>query len=332
MPKPYQTLKKSALWVDLGEEEVFVVEGKDPVGFLNNYNSQDIAGLPENQSALGAFLTQKGKLVSDSLILKSPLGLLVIMEGGYGQKVQDHLDTYLGFADVHFRDLTQEWGHLAVLGPKSTEILQRDLIPENADPLPSATLHILPLKFGPQSLLIFSTTRFGVEGWEILGPKGPFPGLIRKLQDLNLGQLDPETLEQIRVEAGLPKMGKDMDENNLVAEVGLDKRATSFNKGCYLGQETTARIQSRGHVNKKLYQLLIEKPLEGPGPFEIFQKEKPVGRITSLVYSPKNQAQLALGFLQTQALESPLSLEVKGPENSETTTLRVLSQKENASA
>jgi folate-binding protein YgfZ len=94
-----------------------------------------------------------------------------------------------------------------------------------------------------------------------------------------------------------------MGEDNLVAEVGLDLSATSFNKGCYLGQETTARVQSRGHVNRKLVRLRWQGQLP-KCPAELFQGEKKVGTLSSAAESPK-AGSVGLGTVALAAWEKP---------------------------
>jgi len=134
--------------------------------------------------------------------------------------------------------------------------------------------------------------------------------MIEAIQGTDAVPLSPDLLEMIRVEGGLPKIGKDMGDNNLVAEVGLDGRATNFNKGCYLGQETTARVNTQGHVNRKLTLFLLEKSFQGNLPLEIHQGEKVVGRLTSVVESLQWKSPLGLGIIQTKALkgEEPVNL------------------------
>lgn len=310
LKEQYQVLHESAGLVSLNEEDLFSLTQGDYVGFLNNYNSQDIKGLKENHTALGAFLTQKGKLVSDSFILKLHDKILLILPHGYGEKVQKHLEVFLNFADCNLSDVHAQWDHLAVLGPLASTtlggILGKDLV-EEKDILEG-------IDFLNHTLLVFRSERLGIHGWEILAPREiavPFVEKFLKPEALPVGL---EVLEIVRVEAGFPKMGVDMGPDNLVAEVDLDRRATSFNKGCYLGQETTARVNTMGHVHRKLVRLLLEKPFQGKVPLEIFQGDKPAGQITSLVDSFQYQSPLALGLVQSKALESSEKLVIRGPQ------------------
>jgi folate-binding protein YgfZ len=229
------------------------------------------------------------------------------LQPGYGKKLQEHLATFLMFANVNLEDASQHWGHLALLGPQVGSLLQ-ELLGLKVESEPGT---LRSLDFEGETLLLFPSSRLGLAGWEILLTPEKIKSFANHLMKMatshGLAEIKNEVLEMIRVEAGLPKIGVDMGPDNLVAEVGLDKSATSFNKGCYLGQETTARVQSRGHVNRKLLQL---KPVGAisesllPLPLEIFQGEKSVGHLTSLVHSLKWKMLLGLGIVQLQALES----------------------------
>ena len=101
----------------------------------------------------------------------------------------------------------------------------------------------------------------------------------------------------MRVEAGRPAYGEDMDESTLLSETGLVDRAVDHTKGCYTGQEIVVRIRDRGHVNRSLRGLLLA---EGPAPksgSELFREDKVVGRITSVVESPRRDGPIGLGYL-----------------------------------
>lgn len=281
-------------WVDLKDsEEIFRVQGPDHVSFLSNYTTQDIKSLEPGQAALTAFLTQKGKLVTDAVILRTDDAVLLVWGKGYGEKVLAHLEVFINFAEVEFLEATEDCFHLAVVG-------------EDAVSRFSATQ--------PDSgEWRFSTDRFGLPNVEVIGKREKAKVMVQELNSLKIPQTALGALEYDRIRGGIPKMGIDMNQNHLVAEVGLDRRATSFNKGCYLGQETTARVNTQGHVNRKLKRFQLKKPPPAL-PVAIFQGEKEVGTLTSAQASPKGETTLGLGIIQTKALETqePLHLQIQG--------------------
>ena len=106
-----------------------------------------------------------------------------------------------------------------------------------------------------------------------------------------------------RIEAGIPWFGLDMDENTLPIEAGLEKSAISFNKGCYIGQESVARITYRGHVNRKLVGLRLSGSQPASKGDKISKDGHEVGWVTSSAYSPNLKTAIALGYLRREVLE-----------------------------
>lgn len=283
-------------------EEVYQVSGPEAVKFLNSYVTQDIQKLAEGRVAPAAFLTQKGKLISEVRVLRRAGRFLLLFPKAYGAKVSEHLATFLLFANVEW-SRTEDWSHFALIGPGAPKLIESLLgtgLEGEADALHTAS-------FQDQELLLFASERFGRPGWELLVPAQAAAAWRQKMEGWKqqglLAEADPQTLDILRIEAGLPAMGLDMSEDNLVAEVGLDASATSFNKGCYLGQETTARVQSRGHVNRKLARLRWEGPFPSL-PAELFQGDKKVGTLSSAAESPK-AGYIGLGTVALAAWEKP---------------------------
>ena len=124
--------------------------------------------------------------------------------------------------------------------------------------------------------------------------------LLRIGQGLGLVEVDPESYEVLRIEAGTPVFGKDVTDKNLPQEIGRDDRAISFVKGCYLGQETVARIDALGHVNQVLKGLRFAERSPCPKPGSPLEADgKRVGMVTSAAFSPVRNAPVALGLVRT---------------------------------
>jgi folate-binding protein YgfZ len=126
---------------------------------------------------------------------------------------------------------------------------------------------------------------------EAEGLPGELPGTVEVLDAALEPSLDEEEVERVRIEAGVPAWGKELDASILPAEAGLDESHVSFTKGCYPGQEPIARLHHRGHVNRRLRRLEVEAAEPGD---EILWKTKPVGRVTSAVPGA------ALGYVRTE--------------------------------
>ena len=118
-----------------------------------------------------------------------------------------------------------------------------------------------------------------------------------------------ETLEVLRIEAAVPKWGVDMDENTIPNEAGLEKRAINYDKGCYIGQETIARIKTYGHVNRQLVQVMLtgrDVPARGD---KMVADGREVGQVTSAVFSSRLGKPLALGYVRRELATTGVTLE-----------------------
>lgn len=292
--KTYQTLQTSLGWYDLSrEEEIYQLSGPAHTEFLNQYNTQEVLTMVPGEVRLGCFLTQKGKLVAPALILKQSDNILLFLPEGCGETLLKHLGVYLNFSECHLDQVSDQYIHGVLLGEGAKVAVQ-------TQELDQATT--------------WQTDRFGFPHREILLPKAEQKLWNKKLESLEVLPLERAFLEALRVEAGLPRWGVDMNENNLVAEVGLDRRATSFNKGCYLGQETTARVNTQGHTNQKLQRLRLQKPIILSQPLDLLQEGEKVGRLTSLSKSPETGETLGLGLIhrKAQQKQTPLYIVTQG--------------------
>jgi folate-binding protein YgfZ len=135
---------------------------------------------------------------------------------------------------------------------------------------------------------------------------------IGTFHSIDVIHCDPQIAEIVRVESGVPMYGRDITDENLPQEVNRNAQAISFTKGCYLGQETVARIDALGHVNKLLVGLKISGATVPTAGTELTAQGKVVGHVTSAVFSPRLNAPLALGYVRTgnnevgNRVESPL--------------------------
>ena len=140
--------------------------------------------------------------------------------------------------------------------------------------------------------------------WDILLSSG---------EELGVTPVGMDAMNTLRVEAGIPAYGVDMDESNIPIEAGLWD-ALDFEKGCYVGQEVVARIKWRGHVNWHLLGLLLDgDTVPKPGD-EIFSGERKIGRVTSGVFSPSLGKPIALGYLRREFKEPGTKVTVKTDE------------------
>jgi len=151
-------------------------------------------------------------------------------------------------------------------------------------------------RFG--DLTVFRSTHTGEDGFDLIVQNEQAAELWQALQNKGARPVGHNALEILRIEAGIPRFGIDMDESNVVSETGLDD-AVSFTKGCYVGQEIIARIKYRGHVAKKLSGLVCGQAAELQNGAPILATDgKEIGRVTSVAHSPRLGQTIALGYLK----------------------------------
>jgi folate-binding protein YgfZ len=205
------------------------------------------------------------------------------------------LDKYLIMEKVELHDRSTQWCEILVAGPKSKDLLSQFVSVD----LPTKEYSNIDVDFGPEKIPM------SIRRVEITRPFGYLISMNRNSADIvwNL-LLDAgatpcgyQAVNAARIEAGTPLVGHEITEKSLPQELARDDRAISFVKGCYLGQETVARIDALGHVNRYLVGVRFEGT-DLPTTEELYSDNQIVGQITSLAYSPRLQAPLALAYVR----------------------------------
>jgi folate-binding protein YgfZ len=231
--------------------DLVVVHGPDATTFLQSLVSQDLEAMPVGATAHSLLLQPQGKLIVDfSLAHVEPDVWWCVTEGGFGGSLAEGLRRFKIRVKVEIE--TRPVAALAVRGQEP----------------PAET-------GGAQALLV---SWGGVPAFDAIGTDAA----VDALRDLlGLPVIDGPGYERARIEAGVPRMGADLDERTIPQEAGLERDAVSFTKGCFVGQELVCRIDTRGHVNRLLRRLRATEALE-PGA-EVSYGDKVVGVVTSAV-------------------------------------------------
>jgi folate-binding protein YgfZ len=222
-----------------------------------------------------------------------------------------HFRKYGVFDDVALDDVTALTFELHLAGPRAEELVARC-----GGPAPHADLgHVtVPVADAPVRIIRESPT--GRPGLSLIGDRVDLDRVLHTLrtegEPLGLVDLDAATFDVLRIEAGTPVFGRDVNADNLPQEINRDARAINFVKGCYLGQETVARLDALGHVNKILKGLRCEGP-EVPAPGTALEADtKPAGTITSAAFSPGWNAPVALAIVRANRAQEGTKLTVAG--------------------
>src|ERR687893_1453618 len=288
----HAAFEEGAALVDLFHKTVLRLSGKDPLGMLNAILTNEV---PEEEhcGVYALLLNPKGRIGADLRFLKSDGDVLINTEPEGSATAKELLGRYAPFSRVEVEDLSEAdtpWSILGLYGPRAKELL---------DGLELAEHESAEVKLGGADLLAAGVA-VPVPGYDLLGPADALGTAREYLLTRGAIPVSPDAYETARIKAGIPRFGPDITFENFPAEAGILERAVSFEKGCYPGQETVARMRYRGHPNKLLHRFALEGDPPPPDT-AILQDGKRVGHLTSIAPLPVNGETFALGYLSRKA-------------------------------
>ncbi len=310
----HAALRARVVLLDLSFRGRVCVLGKDRERLLNGQATNHIKKLLPWEGCYAAFLTPKGRLQADANVYRLAEEFLLDGEPGRSVALIQRLEKYVIADDVQIIDAAPHYGLLSLQGPASAAALQRwGVFPE----LPAKPMQVRSLKHETWGELYLARLgRAGTDGFDLYAPVDalePVAVALLAAVAAEQGRLAGWTaLEWARIEAGIPRFGADMDETTLPPEAGIEDRAISYTKGCYVGQETISRLRTYGRVARRLRGLKFaaNAPLPRPGDGLIFGG-KEVGRVTSSMVSPALQAGLALGYVRREVPDDAPGLTIR---------------------
>ncbi|MBI4545192.1 MAG: aminomethyl transferase family protein [Gemmatimonadetes bacterium] len=313
----YAAARSDAALVDRSERLRLRLYGRDPVRMIQGLVSNDVAGAPPGQGVYAAVLTPKGKMIADVRVFRRrEADLLLDGDAGAGPALVEHLRRSVPPLFARFEDVSGATGLLGVYGPRARTIVLQALDVELAAQAPEHAF--AEARFEDREVLVARTHETGDLGYEIFAPAEKLEGLWRALSRAGARPTGHATLDVLRIEAGRPRWGAELDATAIPLEAGLRQRAISETKGCYTGQEVIIRILHRGHVNWLLRGVLLGDAPAPAGGAALLQPAdgKMVGRITSSCYSPRQRQTIALAYVRRE-VEPPAALrlvEAAGPQ------------------
>ena len=300
----YSAAKHQAAVADVGGWGKLIFRGADRRQALHGLFSADLLHLEPGRGLLSCVLTPKGKLVADFALYDLGDEFLSIHLPQATPRIVEAVKKPLMLTETTIEDRSEKWGALLVLGPKTWPELERAL----------GVIRLEAYRCGRAEwngwpLIVASYPRFGVDGAVVVTDHKE-----RLEAALDLEMLDEETLETLRVESGVPALGVDTDDDTLPLELPLES-AISFDKGCFMGQETTARMKNFGHANRALVGLKLDKPAEPGAP--VIVDDKPVGKVTSVVESPAAKGFLGLAIVRKDQAVPGTRVRIEGSSTAE---------------
>ena len=290
-PERYTAAHEGAVVLDRHSRGRIVLLGLDRLSYLQGLLTNDIAALRQGTGCYAALLTPQGRMISDMRVLETGDRVLLDVPRELAPRVAAHLAEFVFAEDVTVEDASGSMSHLTVLGATSATAL-------GVEPLRPYDNRGAAL--GGVGFVAAGNDEFGVPALDVFVASTDLSRILATLSETGVSSIDDEVAEVLRIEAGTPRFGRDMTHETIPLEAGIEDRAISLTKGCYVGQEVIIRVLHRGHgrVARKLVGLTFAADGQVPSPgAPLYSGGRQIGTVTSAVWSPKRGRPLALGYV-----------------------------------
>ena len=283
----YRALREEAGMLERGERRLLACRGPDAASYLHDQLTNDVESVEPGHGCYAALLDRKAHLQADLRVLRiADDELLLDCEDTGREALGVHLGTYRVGRDVEFENLAESHTVVSVIGPASaTAAGVGPLTPEHAH----------------REITIGGATARAVAtdvGIDLICARADLEAIKAALADAGVESVDSAAAEIVRVESGRPRFGLDMTTATIPQEAGINERAVNFEKGCYIGQETVARLHYRGKPNRHLRGLRLSGPVEPGAVVRLGDRE--LGTVGTAVLSPAH-GPIALAILRREA-------------------------------
>ncbi|HEX2601979.1 MAG TPA: glycine cleavage T C-terminal barrel domain-containing protein [Gemmatimonadaceae bacterium] len=299
----YSALHNGALFFDRSDRMRMRISGPKAAELVTGMVTNDVSALTPGEGQYAAALTPKGKIVADLRIFALDDALLIDTAAAASPGWKEMVRKYVNPRLAPYHDVSSELADIGVFGRSARLVISRVAGVDDRDLAELDPYSHITRTFGSGSIIIARVPEIDIEGYEIFAPMADVPDLKSKLRSAGAAEGAPETWEIARVESGRPMWGVDMDDSTLPQEANFDELgAISYTKGCYIGQETVARVHFRGHVNRFLRRLrFVTRPAPPRGAELIDETGKVIGDVRSSALSPRYGG-VALGMVRREVL------------------------------
>ena len=303
----YDAARHRAAFVDRSSRGRIAVSGKDRASYLQGLLTNDVVALKAGEGCYAAYLTAHGRMIADLWVYELGDAMLVTLSADVKDAVLAKLDQFIFSEDVQLGDATATFAQIGIVGPCASADLTR-LAPD----VSRETLEALPVHGNVrgtrdgQAVILARILDAGEPGFDVFVERQHAANVLTALRAMDVAELDEATAEAIRIEAGVPMFHRDMDEETIPLEAGIESQAISMTKGCYVGQEVIIRVLHRGHgrVVRKLVGLTMEVGASVPARGALVRGDgRDIGQITSACPSPALQRPIALGYVHRDFVE-----------------------------
>jgi tRNA-modifying protein YgfZ len=338
----YRALLERAAVLDRGERGRLELTGNDRRDYLHGLLTNDIAALVPGSGCYAALLTPQGRMISDLRVSELGDRVLIDLPSRTSESVRQRLADFIFSEDVEVTDVHEALTQLGLYGPLAAATLAPVLgshegtAASGTDTLDARQrLEDLPVSanavwsFSGTTLIAIASDDYGIRGFELFIEAARRDELIQSVRDAGAVDLSLQTATVSRVEAGRPEFDADMDEHTIPLEAGIEDRAISLTKGCYVGQEVIIRVLHRGQgrVARRLVGFVCaresgvlekgERLLDSDG-------VKDVGFVTSAVLSPRLRRPIGLGYVHRDHAEPGTVLHRAGRDGGEASPITVV--------
>jgi folate-binding protein YgfZ len=311
----YEAAHRRAAWIDRSDRGRIIVTGADRASFLQGLLTNDVAALKTGQGCYAAYLTPQGRMITDLHVYETGEGILATMAGDVKETLLARLDQSIFSEDVELRDVTTTYAQVAIVGPDAAAVTSAVLAEAGQDALAALPPHgNVRAAYEGMPVIVTRTSDAGVSGFDVFVDAAKSTQLTAAIGGTGAAPLDNATADAIRIEGGVPLFHRDMDEQTIPLEAGLESSAISFTKGCYVGQEVVIRVLHRGHgrVAKKLAGVAFEGNAAPAAGAIVRAGDREIGHVTSAAYSPALDRPIALAYLHRDFLAPGTRVSVDG--------------------
>jgi folate-binding protein YgfZ len=319
----YRALRGFAAIVDRTARGRLLVSGADRRSYLQGLLSNDIVALTPGSGCYATYLNAQGRMIADMRVFELGDTLLVDLDPGVAQPVADRWSQFIFSEDVQVENVSAGTIQLGVYGPRAVEVLVSALGADTTagqfrDPNVLRSLVVYSNvrgTFQGDDVTLLASDDIGVRGFDVVLPAGSREAFATELRRAGAVDATASAAEICRVEGGRPLFLTDMHEDTIPLEAGIEDRAISLTKGCYVGQEIIIRVLHRGHgrVARRLVGITLEPGAAVPPPRQVLKSgAKEIGAITSAVESPALGRPVALGYVHRDFVEPGTPLDVSG--------------------
>ena len=305
-PERYRASREGAVVYDRQDRGRVRLSGSDRLSYLQGLLTNDVGALRAGEGCYAALLTPQGRMMSDMRVHETGDSVILDVPASAAAAVAAHLSNFIFSEDAQVEEVTTALAQLTVIGPLAPEVVGARLPSFGNGRVDVSGIQVVAAE----------NDELGVPAVDLFVESGSKAAVLTALAAAGVAPVDEVLFETLRIEAGTPRFGVDMDESTIPLEAGIEERAISFSKGCYVGQEVIIRVMHRGggRVARRLVGLALAPgagvPAHGA---PLVSGDRQVGAVTSAAFSPALGHPIALAYVHRDFTAPGTALDLAAP-------------------